>query len=580
MNISVKTPYTLTTLALLVSCSFASHVNAQSSDDAKASLLVASENRNLELQGANNLLNYPYVATPDTKWSDAKLLDAALPREYRLELGERGAVASTSLEREHSTTLEDQSIASLTEKDWWGAMAEITVVLALGELLYKVGEDSMEDDFDYEIEGNAAEFFADRLFTSDSWKFDDNPIGMNWGHAYAGALYYQAFRNYNFNYYESTLAAFISSSVWEVFAEYKEVVSINDQIVTTWGGAVLGESFFQLAEMMDSKEGWVPATFAAVFNPSQTVRGWFDIQSPNRFNRKYAKDQLSFYTGALYKTRDLDEDSTPMLILGMDASVDSMAGQYDALFGTPSLVNMNMELGVSERGVEDWQLATDLFLGGYVNEVKSTSAARDSWSKRYFFGPSTGAEYVSMGQDADEDFYAVMNLLGLSAGGQWVSQDISVDLRGDIYGDFAMVKPFASRDYLRQYGTYWGSKSVLWEDGYGYAMGHTIKLAMEARYLDLLFGFSIKSHRWNSIDDKELERTGSWNPNYNDLDFKEQRDRYKVYFSYLFSDELAMSLNYEQIEREGTIKGIDRPDIINQLDETEQRVGLQLEYSY
>ncbi|SQH77821.1 protein of unknown function [Shewanella benthica] len=36
---------------------------------------------------------------------------------------------------------------------------------------------------------------------------------------------------------------------------------------------------------------------------------------------------------------------------------------------------------------------------------------------------------------------------------------------------------------------------MLWEGGYGYAMGRTVKLTMEARYVDILFGASIKSHR-------------------------------------------------------------------------------------
>ncbi len=474
----------------------------------------------------------------------------------------------------------DISMVALTEKDWWGAMAEITVVLLLGELLYKAGQESMEEDFDYEIEGNTAKYFLDRLTTSDAWKLDDNDIGMNWGHAYAGALYFQAFRNYNFNYYESTLGAFLASSAWEVFAEYKEVVSINDQIVTTWGGATLGESFFQVAEMLDSKEGWVPASVSTLLNPSQAVRGWFDSESPARFNRKKTLDKFTIYSGLMHKTRELDEESTPMITLGMQARVDSMKGDYDLLFGTPSLVNLEMDLGISQRGVEDWELATDLFLGGYVEEQDSTSAARDAWSHRYFVGASTGAEYSSMGQDEDEDFYAVINLLGLSAGRQWHSQDVSIELRGDIYGDFAMVKPFASRDYLEQYGHYWGSKSVLWEGGYGYALGHTIKLAMDIRYLDLMFGISLKNHQWDSIDNKDTDRTSDWNPNYNDLDFKEQRSRYEAYFSYLFSNAYTLSLRYEQIEREGEFNGIDNPSIYHQLNETEQRTWIQFEYSY
>ncbi|MCZ4338621.1 DUF3943 domain-containing protein [Shewanella colwelliana] len=467
-----------------------------------------------------------------------------------------------------------------SEKSWWGASIELTTVLLLGELLYKVGADSMEDDFDYEIDGNAAQFFYDRLTSSESWKYDDNDIGMNWGHAYAGALYQQAFRNHGFNYYEATLGSFVASTVWEVFAEYKEVVSINDQIVTTWGGAVLGESMYQLAEMLESKDGWIPATVGWVFNPSQTIRGWFDYASPPRFNRSKTIDEFTLYTGALYTSKEVADVSSTQLTLGMKATVDSRAGHYDTLSGTPTLVEMAMETGLSQDGVEEWQMATQLLLGGYVGHQKSANELANSWSHRFYIGPSTGMEYTSLGLEADEDFYALVNLLGLSIGSTWSNQDFNIEVRSDIFGDFAMVKPFATKDYLSQGRYFWGTKSVLWEGEYGYAWGHTFNLSVEASYRDLLLGMSVKSQRWDSIDDKDNERQPGWNPNVNDLDFNDARDRYEVYLSYLINEGLSMSLHHERIDRSGEIQGIENPSIYSRLDDTEQRTWLQLEYHY
>jgi hypothetical protein len=472
------------------------------------------------------------------------------------------------------------TLPQLVEKDWWGALAEITVVLVIGELLYKSGEESMKEDFDYEIEGNTGQYFLDRIVTTESWKLDDNEIGMNWGHAYAGALYHQAFRNYNFNYYESMLGNFLASAIWEVFAEYKEVVSINDQIVTTFGGSVLGESFFQLSEMLDAKEGWVPATFAGVFNPSRTLRGWFGYDTPNRFDRQKAKDKFDIYTGFLYSTKDVADFSSTTMLLGVETSIDSVQGQYDALMATPSLVELDMELGISEKGVEDWQLSSSLFLGGYTDEVKPKTGSRESWGHSWFVGPSMGVEYSSLGQEDEEDFYAAINVIGLSMGGEWENADVNISVRGDIFGDFSMVKPFASKNYRASGGQFWGTKSVLWEGGYAYGVGHTAKVKIEASYRELLLGLKVTSQRWDSIDDKEFNRSSDWNPNKSDLDFKDARDRYEVYLEVPMTQTFGLSVHYERIDRSGTLTGIDNSNIFYRNDDSESRTSVRLAYRY
>ncbi|WOT06115.1 DUF3943 domain-containing protein [Shewanella youngdeokensis] len=469
----------------------------------------------------------------------------------------------------------------LIDKNWWGALAETTVLLTIGGGLYKATEDSMKDDFDYEIEGNAGQYFIDRLVTTDSWKLDDNQVGMNWGHAYAGALYHQGFRNYNFNYYESMLGNFAASTVWEVFAEYKEVVSINDQIVTTFGGSVLGESFFQLSQMLDAKEGWVPVSFAAVFNPSKTLRGWFGNNQPNRFDRLQAQDKFDIYTGVMYSSREAESTAVTTVLLGVEASIDSVQGQYDALSATPSLIELDMEVGISNAGIEDWQLASYVFLGGYTNEVKATVGLRESWGHSWFIGPAMGVQYSSLGQeDENEDFYAAINVIGLSIGAQWANADVSFKLRGDIFGDFSMVKPFATEGYRAAGGHFWGTKSVLWEGGYAYGLGHTATFKAEARYQELLFGVKLTSQRWDSIDDHELNRSNDWNPNKSDLDFKDTRDRYTIYLGIPLTPTFGLSMHYERVERRGTINGIDNTAIVHRSDDSENRTSLRFDYKY
>lgn len=469
----------------------------------------------------------------------------------------------------------------LLEKDWWAASAEVGTIFLLGTTLYHAGASSMERDFDYEIDGNAAEYLKDRLFNEDYWKLDDNSMGMNWGHAYAGMIYYQAFRNHNFNFYESTLATFITSTAWEAVVEYKEVISINDQIVTTLGGAVLGESLFQFSEMLATKDGWIPSTFEALFNPAQMVRGWFGAPKKSRFNRSKVEDAFSVYTGAMSSTNDTRYLDKSMITFGLNASVDSRQGQYDLLSGTPTLVEINAQAALSELGIEEFQLTSTVLLGGYYQHIPSKDITGDEWQKTYFAGPSVGVDYASFGaEEDDEDFYAVVNVLGIAMGGDWQTRDIRLQLRGSIYADFALVKPFASQGIENYRDFFWNSKSALWENGYAYALGHTANLKFEASYRSLLIGLSVRSQRWNSIDNKEFERGSDWNPNRKDLDFKDARDRFQAYMDYTISSNLTLGLHYETIHRSGEFFGIDKPDFYAEADDIESRSWIQLNYSY
>jgi hypothetical protein len=467
------------------------------------------------------------------------------------------------------------------EKDWGGAMAEVGTILLLGTASYYAGGSSMERDFDYDIEGNVVGYFHDRLFDKEYWKFDDNSMGMNWGHAYAGMIYHQAFRNHNFNYYESTLATFLTSTAWEAVVEYKEVVSINDQIVTTWGGAVLGESFFQLSEMLATKQGWVPYTFETLFNPAEAIGSWFGTPKKSRFNRQKVNDIFSVYISTMDSSNDIRDLDKSILTFGLNASVDSRQGQYDNLSGTPTLVEMNAEVGISELGLEDFQLSSTLLLGGYYRHVPVTNMTREKWQKTFFIGPSVGIEYASFGaEEDDEDFYAVVNVLGIAMGGDWQRNDLRMQLSASIYADFSMVKPFASQGVENYRDFFWNSKSALWENGYAYALGHTANFTFEASYRHLSFGLSLRSQRWDSIDNKKIERDTDWNPNVKDLDFKDTRDRYQSYINYEISPIFTLGLHHEQIHRSGEFIGIDDPTFYAQAEDVESRSWIQLNYRY
>lgn len=74
-----------------------------------------------------------------------------------------------------------------------------------------------------------------------AWDWDDNEFITNHlDHPYHGQLYFNAFRSNGYNFYESSIATFAGSYLWETGGETQSP-SINDLINTTYGGIILGE---------------------------------------------------------------------------------------------------------------------------------------------------------------------------------------------------------------------------------------------------------------------------------------------------------------------------------------------------
>lgn len=561
----------LSAMAAVTLAIFSSSVDAQESSEIQhtyyLNTVTPNTSSNPTLFGAN-------ILRSDTTQNDshAKNDTHAMRNDHAMREG-------VYLEQSTNTQTSKELI-DLNQADWSSAMTEIGTILVLGRLSYISGGETIERDFDYELEGNEFEYFSKRLFTDEYMKLDDNSKGMNWGHAYAGMIYHQAFRNHNFNYYESVLATFLTSTTWEVFFEYKEVVSINDQFFTTWGGAVLGEGFFQLNEMLAYKDGWVPWAFEGLFNPAKAIQGWFSESKKLRFKRDNVDDVFTVYTGVVSSSNDTRDLDKSIAVFGLNASVNSMKGDYDTFSGTPTLVELHAEAGLSSEGLEDFQLTSAIVLGGYYHQTAKKDRQAGDWKETTFIGPSVGIEYNSLGVDDDEDFYSTVNLIGVSMGKEWQKNKLRFALRASAYADFAMVNPFASKNVENYRDFYWNSKSALWENAYAYALGHTINVQFEGEYRELKFGLNVRSQRWDSIDNKEFERFGAWNPNRKDLDFKDGRDRFKFYVSYDFTENFTARLHYEQIHRDGEFFGIDDPTFYAQADDIETRSSLQLSYHY
>jgi hypothetical protein len=88
----------------------------------------------------------------------------------------------------------------------------------------------------------------DNFSKSFEWDYDTF-VTNQLGHPYHGAMFHTIARTNGFSFFESTLYTALGSYIWEVVLESIRP-STNDMIMTTFGGATLGEALYRMAGLI------------------------------------------------------------------------------------------------------------------------------------------------------------------------------------------------------------------------------------------------------------------------------------------------------------------------------------------
>lgn len=475
---------------------------------------------------------------------------------------------------------------SLEKRNYLRGALEVAAFLGVGKGLYILGHDSMKEDWDFN--NKTVSDFKNRIFSTDQMKFDDNAVSMNWGHAYAGVLYYSAARNNGFSSYESLLVTLASSSIWEYFGEYKEVVSINDQIITGIGGAIIGETLYQISNMLKEKDSMIAKTLGAIINPVGTLNDVLDgkgaFHAHQNFTRKLGFNSdgyshIDILAGLKMAANRDSAKNTYMAEMGFDSSVINLpvsgAGKVNTLVLDPSMAELFALGSISDEGIEDWQMITKLALGGYFAKDLTTDEAGNLKGHSFFIAPAVRTEYTSHGNGHSKDFYAMVNVIG-------TTMDITYYFNGgrlrfalDVYGDFAMVRPYGLEELKNSGHNMEGTKSVLSKRGYYFAAGATGIAAIKYQKGVHEVGTSYTQHYFDSIDDQNLNR--HIDRVTDDVSMKDRLQSVKIYYTRSISEKYKISLGLERIFREGKINQVkDGAGLINKKD-IEDRIWLQLQ---
>lgn len=130
-----------------------------------------------------------------------------------------------------------------------------------------------------------------------SWETDQDPFRVNQlGHPYAGSIYFNTARSNGLNFWESMGYSLAGSTVWEIAGE-NTPPSRNDEITTSFGGALLGEALYRMANLVLEQgyglsPGWREVAAAGI-SPALGFNRYF---RPGRGSGLFASNNPALYS--------------------------------------------------------------------------------------------------------------------------------------------------------------------------------------------------------------------------------------------------------------------------------------------
>jgi hypothetical protein len=452
------------------------------------------------------------------------------------------------------------------------AALELGVAMGLGIAWYESQIELNKLDFDFDRTWKDQ---TRRLFTSDGYRFDDNNLTLNVGHAFMGAYYHQFARQNGGGMLEALLFDFVTSSVWELTVEHREVISLNDTVVTTLGGVSIGESLYQIGDYFGRSEPTLRnRLLMGLFSPAHAA-GWLFGDRPRP-------------SAAGFDDRGLARDAHHRFALGLGAARPlgaSSAGEAPAWdselradlellslpsYGRPGSRQRWLEGGEMSRIAVDYRgsrqdlqalsISTRSSLWGHYRQETQAGADGGLRGSARFLGTATAFELLVEDLGTFNDFLSSMHLPGPSADLTWHRDHLALRLVSDLTPDFAMVRPFAL-DHQRTPPELHGHKSTIPTHRYYYALGVASATRLEASYRRARAGASVEWTHHDSIEGLDRHQVAYTSPTgvyheaiSNDANAVDQRLKMRVYAdSALPLTDLRLGLSLDYRQRSGSL---------------------------
>jgi len=494
-----------------------------------------------------------------------------------------------------------KSAPDQTKKKKFGRAVLILSGFVLAETVrYWVQSKKWREDWNYRFTWDDQKI---RFFTLKANRFDSNPFVTNWTHLISGHLYYSMGRYYNLNQLESLLVSIGASLWWEYVTEWREVISINDNLFSGVGGISLAEPLFQIGSYFNRRPGILNKAIGFVFNP---LIAFNDVVTGKKAkaragNAESAKPRLDLSVGQQHRYgMGETQAASPLLRFGLDAEYFTIPGYGDPergdvgeLIKKTLLSEISLDIIAGAGRVQEFSFFSRAVLGGYFRQKLKPTPMQSQRGSNYFLGLATSFDlfkkaaiaYYDKGEfhvdfAADErvpqptgftDKFAAVNLIGplfdanIYAGPARFRFSLAASV------DFALVNALALNSYSREHDIYEPRmKTTLVNYGYYYAYGATLAAAASVQFGNIGFSGRCKVQSYGSIEglDRFQDQIAD------DGHIRDSRLTYKFILHYALARmPVKLGLAFEGINRRGSIHEVE-------CREAERRLSTQLIFSF
>jgi len=435
---------------------------------------------------------------------------------------------------------------------------EITAVLAIGDVFYWLGQEEMKQDWEY---AGTSSDQKRKLISGDGYRFDNNPIYFNFGHAFAGMLYYDAARANGYTALESFLFAFAGSAVWESVAEYREVLSLSDMVVTPVGGAIIGEVVYQIGHFFTrSSNTRTHRYLGRLFGGVERLNLWVSKSKPKVADELdasgYPADtwhDFKYWVGLRNFSPDNSKSMTTAN-LGADLEVFNVRsydkpGEVATFMSDTAFAKFVAETSLGSEGVKDvFMLAKTAIAGYYQQNIGLDEQGRKN-GYSFYIGEANRIDFRLRSEEAGpSDMQCMVGVLGSTLRMTMFVRGVRIRMNVDVYADFAMIRNYALDDYVATHGEeHITGVEAMDKYAYGWAINPEGSIAVQYKRLEI--GLSYLERNTHSID--TLDQTVEDEFNYHS---EESYKEGKLTLTYSLSDRVQLRFSYEDARREGSFE--------------------------
>ena len=342
-----------------------------------------------------------------------------------------------------------------------------------------------------------------RFFSFQAYRFDHNSFRLNWRHSLAGMAYYELARSNNLPWWNSLLYSVGGSLYWEYIVEWREVISISDNITTGFGGYILGESWFQIGRYFFNSPRKINS-YLSWLNPLNRINGWLEGDKPlsphfHPFN--YQAQDVFLFLGYRNSPTSTSSSNVGNVFFKFGSEIFTepvygLPGKVNDTFNSPIYTNLDFSLTYHGQNREELELQARVIpWGKFVQKIDEgkrgysfiygLGSAFHTYVKRPVTDYDAGNVRITdtAGFHFEEprnfrDKMCSVNLVGPVVDSTYYDRDWSFRFSGEAYFSFGLVNALALNKYSLDHDVQ-GMKTTVTCYGYYYALGPALTARAE-----------------------------------------------------------------------------------------------------